>query len=219
MISLFIILSIITVITFIVEIAATALKMTGLDIHTARFQALSAITGTGFTTKETELIMKHRQRRGIVMALMVVGPICFLGVLSSFLLSMKQEFIVDQLLVILAFVGFLLLVTRSPRFVAFFHKIIEKQLKRYKYPRRVQLEEILQISSDFGVYELKVAPHSRFVNKQLSETDFKDKGFIILAIERGKEVLTVPKAHDVILPEDVLVIFGQLKGLKILTSD
>ena len=77
MISLFLILFIILLLALIMEIAATALKLTGLDIHMARFQALSALTGTGFTTKETELIMKHRQRRGIIMALMVIGPICF----------------------------------------------------------------------------------------------------------------------------------------------
>ena len=218
MTGLFLVVFIIVLITLIVEIAATALKMTGMDIHTARFQALSAITGTGFTTKETELIMRHRQRRGIVMALMVIGPICFLGMLSSFLVSIHEKFILDKLLIVLVFVAFLLLFTRNPRFVAFFHKIIEKELKRYKYPRRVQLEEILQLSSDFGVYEFKVTPHSRFVHKQLLETDFKEKGFIVLAIERVGQLLAIPKATDEILAEDVLVIFGQLKNIKEITE-
>lgn len=218
MISLFLVVFIILLFVLIMEIAATALKLTGLDIHTARFQALSALTGTGFTTKETELIMKHRQRRGIIMALMVLGPICFLGVLSSLLLSVKETCNLNQLVIILLLIGVFLLLSRSTRFVAFFHRQIERQLKRYKYPRRVQLEEVLQLSTDFGVYELKVAPNSRFVNKQLSETDFKEKGFIVLAIERGPELLTVPKATDIILSEDVLVIFGQLKGLKSLVE-
>ena len=218
MISLFLIIFLITIMTLLVEIAATALKLTGLDIHTARFQALSAITGTGFTTRETELIMRHRQRRRVIMALMIIGPICFLGMLTSFWVSMREKFVLNQLLIILLFVAFLLLLTRSVKFVAFFHKFVEKQLKRYKYPRRVQLEEVLQLSSDFGVYELRVGPHSRFANKVLADTDFKDKGFIVLAIERGGQLLAVPKGNDTILSEDILVIFGQLKGLKTLVD-
>jgi hypothetical protein len=218
MISLFLILSLIVIISLIVEIAAIALKLTGLDIHTARFQALSAITGTGFTTKETERIMNHRQRRGIVMTLMIIGPICFLGMFSSLLISMKEEFALSRLLILLGFVAVLLVLTRSPRFIVFFHKQVERQLKRYRYPRKIQLEEVLQLSGDHGVYELKIDKNSRFAHKVLRETDFREKGFIVLAIERDKQLLTVPGGHDTILPEDVLVIFGQFKGLKALVN-
>lgn len=40
----------------VVRIATVILKMTGLDENTARFQSVSAFTGTGFTTKEAEVI-------------------------------------------------------------------------------------------------------------------------------------------------------------------
>ncbi len=218
MFSIFLILFIIIIIALIVEIAATALKLTGLDIHTARFQALSAITGTGFTTKETELIMNHHQRRGIVMALMIIGPICFLGMFTSLLMSMREEFALSHLYIVFLFAAVMFFITRSRRFVAIFHRQIERQLKRYKYPRRIQLEQVLQLSSDYGVYEFKIDQHSRFANRQLKDTDFKEKGFIVLAIERGKELLTPPVGLDTILPEDVLVIFGQFKRLKALIN-
>lgn len=201
------------------EIAAMALKMTGLDIHTARFQALSALTGTGFTTRETELIMRHRQRRAIIMGLMVVGPICFLGMFSSILISVSEQFQLNHVALLIAVGLVFLLVARSRRFIALFHRAIEKGLKRYRYPRRIQLEEILNLSGDYGVSELKVTPRSPFANKTLQETDIKEKGFVVLAIERGEGLLAVPKAGDMILPEDILVIFGQLKGMKALLHD
>ncbi len=214
MVSFILLGAIVILIYIVVEIAATALKMTGLDIHTARFQALSAITGTGFTTKETELIMGHRQRRGIVMMLMVIGPICLLGLLGSLLMSIKEEFAVKNLLILLATMICLLLLARSPKFVAMFHKQIEKQLRRYRYPRKVQLEEVLQLSSEYGICEFKITQHSHYANKTLKDSDLKEKGYIVLAIERGSQVLAVPAGHDMILPEDVLVIFGNVKGLK-----
>ncbi len=214
MVSFILLGAIVILIYIVVEIAATALKMTGLDIHTARFQALSAITGTGFTTKETELIMGHRQRRGIVMMLMVIGPICLLGLLGSLLMSIKEEFAVKNLLILLATMICLLLLARSPKFVAMFHKQIEKQLRRYRYPRKVQLEEVLQLSSEYGICEFKITQHSHYANKTLKDSDLKEKGYIVLAIKRGSQVLAVPAGHDMILPEDVLVIFGNVKGLK-----
>ena len=48
-----------------VRAASIALMMTGLEKHKARFQAISAFSGTGFTTKEAELIVNHPVRRKI----------------------------------------------------------------------------------------------------------------------------------------------------------
>ena len=57
----------------IVRIGAIALEMTGMDRSRARFQALSAFTGTGFTTRETEMVINHPRRRKIVTYLMILG--------------------------------------------------------------------------------------------------------------------------------------------------
>ncbi len=213
MVSLFLIFFIVVVITLIVEIAATALKLTGLDIHAARFQALSAITGTGFTTRETESVMRHRQRRRIIMVLMVLGPICFLGIFSSLLISMRQEFSVFHVILLLLLIVLLLLLTRNPRFVSLFHRQVERQLRRYRYPRRVQLEEVLELGGEYGVFELKVTNSSSLAKKPLAETGLKDKGLIVLAIERGGQLQAVPGAQDVLEAEDVLILFGHRKGL------
>jgi len=48
---------------FIVKAGAVALRMTGLDAKRAKFQALSAFAGTGFTTKDSELVVRDDRRR------------------------------------------------------------------------------------------------------------------------------------------------------------
>ena len=55
----------------VVRAAGIALMMTGLDRRKAFFQALSAFTGTGFTTREAERVVNHPTRRTIVSWLMV----------------------------------------------------------------------------------------------------------------------------------------------------
>lgn len=51
--------------SLIVRAAAIALMMTGMDEKRARFQALSAFSGTGFTTREAEFVINHPKRRRI----------------------------------------------------------------------------------------------------------------------------------------------------------
>jgi Trk-type K+ transport system membrane component len=43
----------------IIRAAAVALMMTGMDEKKAKFQALSAFSGTGFTTKEAESVINN----------------------------------------------------------------------------------------------------------------------------------------------------------------
>jgi len=209
----------IVLLAVVMEIAASALKLTGLDIHTARFQALSALTGTGFTTKETELIMNHKQRRRLVMSLMVLGPIGFITILGSILFSIGEKVIVNQLIVIILVFLIILLITRSDKIMTTFHHSVEKQLKKRRYPRRIVLEQVLQLSKDYGVCEILIGKHSKSADKPLSATDFKEKGFMVLAIEREEGLLTVPKGSDVLREGDVLIVFGNLHSLKQATKE
>lgn len=218
MLELLIVALIFILLALITEISATALKLTGLDIHTSRFQALSALTGTGFTTKETELIMQHKNRRYIIMFLMVIGPIGFIAILSTVLFGAKKYLGLQQMLMLFLLTLLMFRFTKSKRFMVFLHNIIEKQLKRGRYPRRVVLEEILELGKECGVAELKIDKNSPYKDKTLEQTGIKNKGFIVLAIERSGEIISVPKASDKILIEDVLVVFGNISKLESLLS-
>lgn len=66
-----------------VRAAAVAFVMTGLDKRTAQFQALSAFSGTGFTTQEAESIVNHPVRRKIAFLLMVLGTAGFATVIIT----------------------------------------------------------------------------------------------------------------------------------------
>ena len=65
----------------IVEAATTTLIITGLDQHTARFQAVSIITGTGYTTSEAELITRHPVRRKLP-CFMIIGSTALALIIS-----------------------------------------------------------------------------------------------------------------------------------------
>ena len=57
----------------VTRVAALALMFTGMSREAAKFQARSAFTGAGYTTQESEMIVKHPVRRQIVASLMLLG--------------------------------------------------------------------------------------------------------------------------------------------------
>ena len=61
------------VLLFAVRVASVALRLTGLAESVAKFQALSAISGAGFTTKESESIVNYPVQRQIMGILIIIG--------------------------------------------------------------------------------------------------------------------------------------------------
>ena len=89
-VTVFPLIIIILISAIVVRISAIMLKMTGLDDRTARFQALSAFTGTGFTTRDSEHIVNNEIRRKIIMVLMVLGNAGIVSVIATLALSFLQ---------------------------------------------------------------------------------------------------------------------------------
>jgi prepilin signal peptidase PulO-like enzyme (type II secretory pathway) len=87
MVALATVLAVILVSLLITRVATVALTLTGLSLDVARFQARSALSGTGFTTSEAEAVVNHPVRRRIVMALMLLGSAGLVTVIASLMLS------------------------------------------------------------------------------------------------------------------------------------
>lgn len=74
----------------IVRVASVAMRLTGLPENVARFQCLSALTGTGFTTGESEMIVNFPVRRKILVALMVVGNLGIVSIGTTFVVALVK---------------------------------------------------------------------------------------------------------------------------------
>ena len=73
----------------VIRISSVAMRLTGISDNIALFQCISAFTGTGFTSKESEMIVNYRVRRRILVSLMVIGN---LGI-ASFAATLIVSFI------------------------------------------------------------------------------------------------------------------------------
>ncbi|TDL74871.1 hypothetical protein E2L08_15780 [Palleronia sediminis] len=88
MIAIFSLLLVIVLSLLIVRIGTIALTMTGLTEEVARFQALSAFSGAGFTTDEAEQVVAGPARRRIIGMLIRAGSVGIVTAISTLMLSM-----------------------------------------------------------------------------------------------------------------------------------
>lgn len=83
-ISLFVILTLSFLFT---RLATAALTLTGVSHELARLQSISAFTGVGFTTSESEALVEHPVRRRVLILLMILGNAGVVTAISSLVLT------------------------------------------------------------------------------------------------------------------------------------
>src|SRR6476620_11605339 len=97
------------IIYFVLEIAVVLMVSTGLDVEIARFQVVSILTSTGFTTHESELIARHPIRRKISIFLILFGVFSLAVIISFISAILAKDFRLLELLGITAIFGALLI--------------------------------------------------------------------------------------------------------------
>jgi len=201
----------------IVRAAAVALALTGLDRRRAWFQALSAFTGTGFTTREAEAVVNHQSRRRIISALMLLGNAGIVTVIIAATSTIfKSEGLHLPVSIVLLFLGVYLIykIGTYKKFNNKWDKFIRSHLVRYLSIEGNIIEEQFDVSFDFGVVKVSVVPGSPLLDKTISESALTGADLLVLGIERGKSWISHPKPNEVIRCQDMLVVYGPMDFLK-----
>ncbi|MBS4030768.1 MAG: potassium transporter TrkA [Clostridiales bacterium] len=202
-----------TLLFLILEVAAVMLRLTGLDRDTARFQAISIITASGYTTSESELVARHPVRRKIAMFLMISGTIALAFIISILVrilgrgLSGPEEVFsaVTALLVIY-------LLFHNPIMAGMVDRYLERQLLKQPYLSRRSVEELLKLDENYSIAEVHLSnPDSHWFGKTLSEIRPRDQGIMILSIRRNGNVIRAPLGTDDLRQGDILLVYGRPK--------
>jgi hypothetical protein len=201
----------------IVRIGAIALEMTGMERSRARFQALSAFSGTGFTTREAESVVNHPRRRKIVTYLMIMGNAGIVSVIATLVLSLKETGVFRpslNLVIIVASIFVLYRIASNREFTQNLTNKIRKILRKKLHFEKVQVEELLQQPDGYGVATIIIEKKSKVTGSTLTKSGFRERNVLILSIERGEEIIHIPDAKTRILAGDRLICYGELDKLK-----
>lgn len=214
--SLAILLLVIMISALIIKVGAILLRMTGIDRDTAGFQALSAFTGTGFTTSEAENIVNHPKRRKVVKALMILGNAGIVTALAMLFISLQDSTVTNALAKFGA-IGLVALIVLSFPLSRWLDTILEnfimKRLSKSTHFSMGTFSEIMRFARGYGIAELIISESDPLAGKTLAESGLTSSDILVLAIRRGHGMIPTPKAGDTIRPDDKLVCFGPLNNI------
>ncbi len=215
-----VIITVVFIIVMIRNIAAVALQLTGLDNPTANFQALSALTGTGFTTKEAELVLNQPMRRRIISLLMIIGNggmIAVIAGLASSFLTVTSAWATGRFVVLVIALYVIFRVATHTRLARFLSKKIERELRKRWRLRKATIGRILDLGADFGIAEIRLHEGSASVGKTLAALDLRKRKILVLAIERDEEKILVAGGNHKIRAGDNLICYGSFTKMEEIT--
>jgi hypothetical protein len=222
MIALVSLLVIITVSIVVVRIGAVALTMTGVSRDLAVFQAQSAFSGVGFTTRESESVVRHPTRRRIIRLLMLMGNAGITSSVASLVLTFYRGtgreiayrlVFVAVGLVLLWFIGTSKLVDRA------LTKIIKAALARWTQLDVTDYARLLEIGRGYSVSEIDVEPDDWLCNHNLRQLALTGEGILVLGVHKstGRHI-GAPDGETMIEAQDILTCYGPEKILRELAS-
>jgi amino acid transporter len=192
-------------------IGSIALEATGMPRTKARFQVLSAITGTGFTTSEAEAIVNHPRRRKIAAWLIFIGNTGVLAFIIALLvfvrIGVRKPSPLQIGIVIAAIVVIFLLIKLGA--LDGLTNIILKLTRRKKPASFLTTEEILHQSGGYSITRLVIGQKELPATVTTKDAGLAERGITVLAIERGDTTLIFPKEDETLAAGDYLLCYGK----------
>ncbi len=205
----------------IVRAGSIALMMTGMDEKRARFQALSAFTGTGFTTHEAETVINHPKRRRIISVLMIMGNAGIVAVIVTLTSSIvKTKGYLLSLDIILFVVGIYLIYKFATykKFIRRWESFIEDKFVKSNIFEETATEDLLHLFEGYGLVRVTVDEQSPLDGSTLADHKLNIRGILVLGVERGRSWIPVPQSDEVLHKDDRLVIYGPVDKMKAILS-
>ena len=202
------------------EVFAMLFRFTGLPDEKARFQVISLLTGCGFTTHESELLLTSKSRRRLARITMLFGYVFNITIVSVFInvfLSLKLTDFKNYFSILIPIFAAAIIITfmRVPKVRAWGDRIIERIAGRLT--RRDSSNSVLLLDyiggdsiSQVTLYEVPAALR----DVPLSETGLKQElNILVMLVEHKGEKPEPATAQTVFLPEDKLTVFGDYRTI------
>jgi hypothetical protein len=204
----------------VTKVATAALIHTGLSQEAARFQARSAFTGVGFTTKESEQVVGHPVRRRILMLLMLLGNAGMVSAVSTLILTFVDVRASSlgwylRIGIILAGSVTLWYLATSKAVDRWLKQLIGWALKRWTRLDVRDYAGLLHLSGDYEVKELMVEEDDWLAGKTLFELKLTREGMLVLAIQREEGRFVGAPTRDTRVEEhDLLIVYGRAPAME-----
>ncbi|MBQ5311583.1 MAG: TrkA C-terminal domain-containing protein [Oscillospiraceae bacterium] len=198
------------------ELFTILFRLTGLPDEKARFQVISLLTGSGFTTRESEIIVSSRTRRRLAAVTMLFGYVFNITIVSALVnIFMSLNVLGDDehifgIFIPITTVAAIFVFMRIPAVRAFTDHMLERLAGRLMNKSGKNTVMILdQIGKGcISQVRLKEIP-PEYDGKALKDMDLRtDKNILVMLIEHTGKLAEPASAETVFRTGDKLTVFG-----------
>ena len=204
------------------DIITVLFQLTGLTEEKARFQVISLLTNSGFTTAESEIIVHSKIRRTLAKITMIFGYAFSVTIISS-LVNIFTNMDIKDLKSVTASISVFLVVfllftffRRIPFIKTKFNKFIQIVANKIMFGED---SNPISIMDDYGnmvvakIYLNKV-PHE-FEGIPLEKTNIKQKhNILVMMVKEDNGISHQAEANTILKKKSVVMVLGERKKIR-----
>lgn len=205
-----------TIFIVVVNICSILLRLTGMPIKKARFQVVSLLTSTGFTTRESEMVVQHPIRRKIASWLMIVSYVSTATFISFFVTMISDTVTGIGFFVVIAVLAFVNFFIRRTKTIEKLELKLENKVLKSKIWEKLNSENLTLITNTrgYGIYQIYLPKDSKIIGKSILESGLKDLEIEVLNIDKGDKFIKFASPDYVFEVFDRVTVYGNLKNIR-----
>ncbi len=203
------------------ELFTIIFRFFGLPEEKARFQVTSLITGTGFTTRESEMILTTKQRRRLARMTMLFGYVFNISVVSAFInvvMSLKTAQVGSFFLGVaipMTAVAIVIILLRIRPIKVKVDNVLQKMVGSIMKTNSVNTVLLIDHIGKGTIAQvtIRIMPEE-FIDIPLRKTGLKEnKNILVMLVEHKDSKVEAPNANTVFVAGDKLTVFGDYKTI------
>lgn len=198
----------------VIEIAVVLFAATGLKKPIARYQVISMITATGFTTDESSLIIDHPIRRRISAAVILFGYFSLAVMISSIASVLSNDLRTNLLVIIIAVFFAIWMFLKNKIISSYLTNKFEHEMDEEYDLEDWPLKTALSLDENDMVAEVEIKEDSEYTNHACENMILRGDDIHLLFIERGNVILRKSLLEEKLQAGDRIMIFGDKEAIK-----
>jgi TrkA-C domain len=207
------------IVLLVIEIAVIAFALTGLEREVARYQAISMLTGTGFTTDESQLIIDHPVRRRISMGLILFGAFSLAVIISAITNILSNDLRLKELSIISAVLLAIYIFGKTPLTKKLLQHRFEYEMKKNLDISELPIKEVLFLQEGDIVTDIVIEEGARLNGKKVEDVFEHGHDANLLFIKRGEINIREDLTEETIQAGDKLYLYGNSQVIDKLTKE
>ncbi|SEM18604.1 TrkA-C domain-containing protein [Paenisporosarcina quisquiliarum] len=203
-----------TIILIVIEINTILFTFTGLKKNIARFQVISMLTGTGFTTGESELIIDHPIRRRLGAFLILFGAFSLAVIISAISSILSDEFFTMKIGYVAGTLVLFLFVLKVGKVKNKLTVLFEHELERNFDLQDMTIKDVFLTEENDYLVEVPLHSSSTMIGGKLIEKLNSEEDINVLSIKRGEIIIRKKRLNTELQAGDFILMFGDKEVIR-----